>query len=62
MPLLEILFGIILLALIVKALVETIWGLAHIGFGIFCHVASWILSGFAMLLRVFARLNKAADW
>lgn len=62
MPLLEILFGILMLLLIGRALIETIWGLLNIGFGILCHVASWILSGSAMLLRMFARLNKAADW
>jgi hypothetical protein len=62
MPLLGILFGILLLFLIGKALVETIWGLVLIGFGILCHVASWILGGSAMLLRILARLNKAAAW
>jgi hypothetical protein len=62
MSLLGILFGIIMLFLVGKALLETIWGLVIIGFGILCHIASWMLSGFAMLLRMFARLNKAADW
>ena len=62
MSLLGILFGILMLFLIGKALVETIWGLVLIGFGIVCYVASWILSASAMLLRILARLNKAADW
>jgi hypothetical protein len=41
---------------------ETIWGLVHVGFGILCYMAGWILSGFAMLIRIFVRLNKAAGW
>lgn len=62
MSLLVILVGSLLLLLIGKALVETIWRLVLMGFGILCHVTSWILGGSAMILRILARLNKAADW
>ena len=62
MSLLGILFGILMLFHIGKALVETTWGLVLIGFGILCQITSWILSGSAMLLRILTRLNKAAEW
>lgn len=43
-------------------MVETIWGLVLMGFGILCLVAGWILGGSAMILRILIRLNKAAEW
>lgn len=62
MSLLGILFGITMLFLVGKALIETVWGLVLIVCGIFCHVVSWILHGTALLLRLLGRLNKAAEW
>jgi hypothetical protein len=62
MPLLGILLGITMLFLIGKALVETIWGLALICFGILCLVVSWIFRGSAALVGMLARLNRAANW
>ena len=59
---LGLVFGITMLFLIGKALVETTWGLVLIILGIFCFVVAWIFQGSAMLLRILARLNKAADW
>jgi hypothetical protein len=51
-----------MLFLIGQALLETAWGIVLIIFGIFCHVLAWIFDGSAILLRILARLNKAADW
>jgi hypothetical protein len=62
MSLLGILFGTLMLFLIGKALVETIWGLLLLGLGVLCLVTGWILGGFAMIIRILARLNKAAAW
>ena len=62
MSLLGILFGTLMLFLIGKALLETIWGLVLMGFGILCLVTGWILGGAAMIIRILARLNKAAAW
>lgn len=62
MSLIGILFGIVMLVLIAKAVLETIWGLILIGFGILCYMAACSLSGFAMLIRIFVSLNKAANW
>jgi len=60
--LLEIIFGVALLSLIAKALVETVWGLILIIYGIFCHVVGWILYCCSMSLGLLVRLNKAANW
>lgn len=62
MSLLGILFGTLMLFLIGKALVESIWGLLLMCLGILCLVAGWILGGSAMIIRILARLNKAAAW
>ncbi len=62
MSLFGILFGIAMLFLIAKALLETTWGLVLIAFAISCHVLAWIFHGSAILLRILARLNKAANW
>ena len=51
-----------MLILIGKALVETVWGLVLIAFGITCLVLAKIFHGSAILLRLLARLNKTADW
>lgn len=62
MSLLGILFGTLMLFLIGKALAETIWGLLLMGLGILCLAAGWILGGAALIIRILARLNKAAAW
>jgi hypothetical protein len=62
MSLLGILFGIILLFLVAKALIEIAYGLILVITGIFCHMVAWILHGSAMFLRLLDRLNKTANW
>ncbi len=62
MSLFGIIFGITMLVLIGKALLETAWGLVLIIFGIFCHLLALILDGLAISLRILIRLNKAANW
>jgi hypothetical protein len=62
MSLFGILFGITMLFLIGKALIETVWGTALIILGIFCHLLALILNGCAISIRLLNRLNKAANW
>jgi hypothetical protein len=62
MSLFGILFGITMLFLIGKALIETVWGIALIILGIFCHLLAFILNGCAISIRLLNRLNKAANW
>jgi hypothetical protein len=62
MSLFGILFGITMLFLIGKALIETLWGIGLIIHGIFCHLLALILDGCAISLRLLIRLNKAASW
>ena len=61
MSLFGILFGITMLFLIGKTLIETAYGLILIIYGIFWHIVAWILHGSVMLLRLLDRLNKAAN-
>lgn len=62
MSLFGILFGITMIFLIGKALIETAWGIALIIHGIFCHFLALILNVCAISLRLLIRLNKAASW
>jgi hypothetical protein len=62
MSLFRILFGITMLFLIGKAMIETAWGIGLIIHGIFCHLLALILDGCAISLRLLIRLNKAANW
>jgi hypothetical protein len=62
MSLFGILFGITMLFLIGKAVIETVWGIALIMHGILCHLLALILDGCAISLRLLIRLNKAASW
>lgn len=62
MSLFGILFGITMLFLIGKALIETVWGTALIILGILCHLLALILNGCAISIRLLNRLNKAANW
>lgn len=62
MSLFGIIFGITILFLIGKALIETAWGLVLIIHGIFCHLLALILNGCAISFRLLIRLNKTANW
>ncbi len=61
MSLFGILFGIIMLFLVAKALIETAYGLILVITGIFLHMVAWIFHAFAMFLRLLDRLNKTAN-
>ena len=62
MSLLGIFFGIAMLFLICKALIETLWGIGLIIHGILCHLLALFLDGCVISLRLLICLNKAASW
>ena len=62
MSLFGILFGITMIFLIFKALMETLWGIVIIIHCIFCHLLALVLNGCAISIRLLNRLNKAANW
>ena len=56
--LIEIIFGIVLIALIFKAVFDTIWGICLITYGVFCHVLATILMGMHWTVIGFRRLSN----
>lgn len=62
MSIIGILFGIAMIFLIAKAIIETIWGLILVIYGLACYALGVAIGLFADLLGVLARLNKAAQW
>lgn len=60
MSLLGILFGIAMLFLVGKAIIETLWGLCLIVQGLICHLLAFILNILAEVVGILARLKKVA--
>jgi uncharacterized membrane protein required for colicin V production len=54
----ELIFGILLLFVIGKAILETIWGICLVIFGLLCHVLAAVLTVMAWSLHTFKRLAK----
>jgi hypothetical protein len=62
MSLLGILFGIVMTFLIGKAILETIWGLILVIYGLLCYALGIALGLFAEFLSVLWKLKRAAQW
>jgi len=62
MSLLGIIFGIAMILLIGKAILETIWGLILVIYGIVCYALGIVLGLLAEILGGLARLKKIAQW
>lgn len=62
MSILGTILGLVLIGLIIKALFETFWGICLIINGLFWHAVAFVLDGFALIARGFAKLKKTANW
>jgi hypothetical protein len=58
MSLIGILFGIVFVALLTKAILETIYGVCLIIHGIACHILAAMLNLLAMCLRFGSRIRR----
>lgn len=56
--LIELIFGIVFIALISKAIFDTIWGLCLITYGVGCHIVAAILMGMHWTVIGFRRLRR----
>ena len=56
MSLIGILFLIVFLGLLTKAIIETIWGICLIIYGLFWHTIGYSLSALAMIIRLAKKI------
>jgi uncharacterized membrane protein required for colicin V production len=56
--LIELIFGILLLFVIGKAILETIWDICLVIFGLICHALAAVLFVMAWSLHTFKRLTN----